>query len=233
MHDDRDELDRLLDSALATYADPGPGADLERRILGRIAAEAVPVPRRSWLPWAMALTVAAGLLLVAVLMGTRQVHELGSVPPQARTSEQQSGPGSGEVGGKHIIRSESSGKQTPGPKGRDDFGRLTAVRAKALTYYQPCPDTKPRTCRAFPEASAAPLPKLDVFPTPQAPSSQERALARYVAQTPESMQEALAKSLEQDVPLTVASIRTLPTLHTLTPQSPDAIQLGPPSESQN
>jgi len=41
-----DELDLLLDSALATYADPGPGSGLEQRILTRISAETAPAPRR-------------------------------------------------------------------------------------------------------------------------------------------------------------------------------------------
>ena len=41
-----DELDILLDSALTTYADPGPDSGLDQRILTRISTEAAPAPRR-------------------------------------------------------------------------------------------------------------------------------------------------------------------------------------------
>lgn len=44
--------------ALGSYADPGPEAELERRVLARIAAEASP-RRRRWLPWAIALPAVA------------------------------------------------------------------------------------------------------------------------------------------------------------------------------
>jgi hypothetical protein len=55
-----------------------------------------------------------------------------------------------------------------------------------------------------------PLPKLDVFPTPALPSSQERALAVYVAHIPPAAQQALAQSELEPMPLTVASMHFTP-----------------------
>ncbi len=58
---ERDDLDRLLDAALSTYADPGPG--LEARVLERIRTFA---PVRSLRPqgwWATGLAMAAAILL--------------------------------------------------------------------------------------------------------------------------------------------------------------------------
>ena len=94
---DKDDLDLLLDSALSTYADPGPdaglGANFEQRVLARIAAaqtspERKQAPRRTWLPWAIALPLAAGLVLLLLLApkinhspsaNTQLAHE--SAPP--------------------------------------------------------------------------------------------------------------------------------------------------------
>jgi hypothetical protein len=60
---DRDPLDLLIDSALSTYADPGPGSGLEQRILTRIASKRTPAARRRWLPFVIAFPIAACLLL--------------------------------------------------------------------------------------------------------------------------------------------------------------------------
>ena len=69
---ENDLLSSLIDAALSTYAYPGPG--LDQRILARISAQAVPVPRLRWLPWAIALSAAACLLIVIVVSGLRHVH---------------------------------------------------------------------------------------------------------------------------------------------------------------
>jgi hypothetical protein len=54
-------LDRLIDEALASYADAGPG--LEERVLARVSA-AQTAPRRWRLAWAVALPVAACVSLL-------------------------------------------------------------------------------------------------------------------------------------------------------------------------
>src|SRR5258708_31997743 len=66
---DKDDLDLLIDAALASYADPGPNDGLEHRMLARIGStrkvpETREAPRRRWLPWAVALPLTAGVFLV-------------------------------------------------------------------------------------------------------------------------------------------------------------------------
>lgn len=60
---DQDDLDRLLDSALSSYAEPAP--DLEQRILHSLAAsDHAPAARRhAWLPSPIAIPAAACLLV--------------------------------------------------------------------------------------------------------------------------------------------------------------------------
>lgn len=81
---DHDQLDRLLDSALSTYASPEP--DFKERLLRSIASTATSQRRlrRAWLPWAIALPVAA-CLLVAIFLHvarprTAPVQQARSVP---------------------------------------------------------------------------------------------------------------------------------------------------------
>ncbi|HTB98015.1 MAG TPA: hypothetical protein VK716_13465 [Terracidiphilus sp.] len=79
---DRDELDRLLDAALATYAVPKHDSGLERRVLERIGAARTPVQHR-WL-WAAGIPALAAslLLLFAVFAPWRHTsHELQKIDP--------------------------------------------------------------------------------------------------------------------------------------------------------
>jgi hypothetical protein len=64
-------FDRLLDSALSSYAEPGPDSGLERRVLVQIAEGSRTQPRSVRL-WALALATAVPLLLlVAPAIHTR------------------------------------------------------------------------------------------------------------------------------------------------------------------
>jgi hypothetical protein len=57
-------------------------------------------------------------------------------------------------------------------------------------------------------AKPAPLPKLDVFPTPRPLTREERAMVVFVAQAPESERKALIEAQEQfDAPLSIAAIQ--------------------------
>ena len=63
---DRDELERVLDSALASYVEPGPSSGLEARILASTTrADSRPNWLR-WLPWA--IPALAALLLIAIFL---------------------------------------------------------------------------------------------------------------------------------------------------------------------
>jgi hypothetical protein len=56
---------------------------------------------------------------------------------------------------------------------------------------------------------AAPLPKLDVFPTPQPLTPEEQALAAIVAQAPPTELAALIQSQQADAPLAIPMLQTL------------------------
>jgi hypothetical protein len=102
---------------------------------------------------------------------------------------------------------------------------------------------KPGSRRGILAAGPAPLPKLDVFPTPQPLTSQERALALYAARKPHALQQVLGTPQQYVFRLTVASIHTLSvrpipsisvaSIPTPSFEPPDAIKLGPPSEDEN
>jgi hypothetical protein len=63
---ERDELDRLIDSALADYGDPRTG--LEQRMLARVSAEAMRPRLRGWMMAAIAVPGIAVLLVLVYLV---------------------------------------------------------------------------------------------------------------------------------------------------------------------
>lgn len=78
---DNDEFDRMLHAALSTYADPGPGSGLEKRILARIDAASRPTLRRNWILGALAVPAAACLVFLITLPKTQPVHTSAPHPP--------------------------------------------------------------------------------------------------------------------------------------------------------
>ncbi len=183
MHDSRDELDRLVDSALANYADPGPESGLESRILSRIAVEKVPASRRRWLSWAIAVPATAALLVFILLWhpGTKNSP---SVPQQSNMPHQPT----------HSIEAANQPSSKP-----------------ALILRGHAPLRKPRSRHKALAAHSAPLPKLDVFPTPEPLSAQEQALVNFAAHASKSERESLVAAQEQaDAPLHIAPIQIQP-----------------------
>lgn len=63
---ERDELDRLLDSALGKYGTAEPRAGLEGRVLARLRSEEAIVRKRAAWRWALAAVVAVIAIFVAV-----------------------------------------------------------------------------------------------------------------------------------------------------------------------
>lgn len=182
MHDNRDEIDLLLDSALATYTDPGPDCALEQRILTRIAAEAHAAPRR-WLPWAIALPAAASLLIF-ILISHPWTNHTSVLPQQANVSH----------------------RPMPSTKAAN---RPSSQAAQTRRSKIPLRKQRPRH-RAL-AVRSAPLPKLDIFPTPQPLSPQERALVNFAAHATKSERESLVTLQQQaDAPLHIAAIQILP-----------------------
>jgi hypothetical protein len=189
MHE-RDELDLLLDSALSTYGDPGQDTGLEERIVSRIRAEAAPPPRSRWLLWAVPLAIAACLLLL-VLSAPKPPRMQAGLAGQSRSLRQSP-----------TITAHTDAY----PAGTTEISRSPKAAA---------PGAPPQP--VILSAGPAPLPKLDVFPTPRPVNPAEQALA---AQTPAPELQALAGAPEQpDTPLSFASIHIPP--------------LEPPDEGEN
>ena len=63
----QDELDRLLDGALAQYAAVEPRPGMEDRVLATLRAEAARPARRAWWRWSVAAAVAATLVIAISL----------------------------------------------------------------------------------------------------------------------------------------------------------------------
>jgi hypothetical protein len=184
---EKDDLDLLIDSALSTYADPGPESGLENRVLVTLVAVRTATPqvrggwRRRWLPWAVAIPIAAGLLFLW-LLPKRDKPLPASMPQEAREATP-------TAIAPHAESSSEVRREVP--------------HRRAVRVTQPASPVQ--------TAQAAPLPKLDVFPTPQPLTAEERALVVVVTQIPLPAREALveAQSLD-DSPVHIAEIQIPP-----------------------
>ena len=195
---EKDELDVLLDSALATYADPGPDSGLERRVLAALAAERAPGQERGagrarWMPWVIAVPVAASLLLWLLI--PRNNHSPSVQTEVAHRSDQ-------------VQRSSTI---TAAPSARSDKRKeIHPSGAKALVHFsKDAARLKPCPFKTVEGANCAPLPKLDVFPTPQAMTPQEQALVSATTEAPVPLRKALVEA-QEDAPVHIAAIHIPP-----------------------
>lgn len=176
------EFDLLLRSALNTYADPGSDLDLAQQILARVAAESAGRQTRRWLPWAIAVPVAAGLLILIMLSGSKPMHRVADGTSQARVLQS---PSTNVSGGRpssiSLLASDQHTKASrPRQNSRDN------VAAAGTTH----------------------LPKLDVFPTPRPLTPEEQAFADYVARSPETERQSLIEAQKRvEAPLAIAAIQ--------------------------
>jgi hypothetical protein len=201
-----DELDRLLDSALATYADPGPDTGLEGRVLASLATaqerhtrRGFFVRTRTWLPWTMALPVATSLLVwigmnrtpPAPLRSSEQPQETAKNVPKTTTQ-----PDAGEK--KHPAWAQ------PHPAGEKRSARLNPCAVK-VNDDGPC---RPEKREA---AKIAPLPKLDIFPTPRPLTTEERVLVTVARDGSKAEREALVAPLARsNAPLDISALNVPP-----------------------
>jgi hypothetical protein len=177
------EFDRLLQSALNTYADPGQDSDIAQRVLTRVAAECAPKEKRRWLPWAIALPVAACLIVFTVVTGSKLTRNIADRTSQARVPSPKS-TGIHRDGPSSISASAKYGKA---PRGMSHPNHAS---------------THERTRR---------LPKLDVFPTSQPLTPAEQELVAYIAHAPESERQSLIEAQKQvDAPLSIAALEIQP-----------------------
>jgi hypothetical protein len=180
---DHDEMDRLLDSALSTYATPRPG--LEDRVLRSLAStRAIDSARRPfrfprrWLPWAIAVPIAAAIALLFLL--TRGTP----APPR------------------NYAQSVPQFQRPAAPLERP---QSSSVRAPSRAVHP-----VRRQAKAAPEiAIRRDLPKQNIFPSPQPLSSDEQALVA-LAQAPESVRQSLIEAQAPDGPITISAIQIQP-----------------------
>lgn len=190
MHDSRNKLDRLLDSALADYADPGPDSGLESRILSGIPTETHATPRHRRLAWAIALPAAA-ILLLFIRISHPWTHRTSTMPQQANVSHRST---------PFIATVNHPRPQVAQTRNSDALLQKDRPRHKALA------------------ARPVPLPKLDLFPTPQPLTPQERALVDFASHASNSERESLIAAQQQaNAPLQISAIQIKP----LPPPVPD------------
>ena len=189
---ENDPLDRLIDSALGTYANPDSESELARRALVRIAAEGGRRRTRRWLPWIIALPVAASLLILMTFFGSKPTRRTASGTNQARVSQPAR---DSAIGAEPLFPAHSAATQHAG-----------ASR----------PQTRASHVVSIAKTSA--LPKLDIFPTPQPLTPEEQTFATYAARASEKERESLIEAQKQmEEPLSIAAIQIQP----LKPSEPD------------
>lgn len=177
---ERDELDRLIDSELARYAEPRVG--LEQRIVAHIAAQGSNRSSflRMWQRWALGGSVTAAIVLT---FGIRLVthHE---------TSVNTAG----------VARPSRQFKATatvPDTQAQPAHSKQSPKRVQNIT----------RRPKPFEVAPRRQYPKLDIFPAPQPLSEQEQALVVIATAKSDSARENLLDSQRHlNAPLQISAI---------------------------
>jgi hypothetical protein len=155
----RDEIDRVLDAALAKYAAAQPRQGLEERVLANLRSERARVPYQAWWHWSvMALT--AAIVIVAITFAWRSGER-----PHPLVAD-------------HLpIRTPSMEQPVP--------WAATKTGANNVHPQASSPAIRQATHRARHKVVEPADPKLDQFPSRQQLSEQELALARYVSEFPQ------------------------------------------------
>jgi hypothetical protein len=191
---DKDELDRMIDAALASYGGAGEGDEMGERMLRgverRIAQESAPRHGR-WLPSARALTGAltaalavAACVLAFVLARPRPAH----LP---------------------INDAQQTQPQRPDATVAEPRPPVAAIREKPEARRTVNESATGRPQRE--EATTNPLPKLDVFPTPQPMTGDEEALSFFIQRAPESeMRSLLEAQAHANAPVTIDELEIPP-----------------------
>ena len=186
--EDKDRfVDELLDSALAHHRDAEPRAGLEGRILAHVRATASErsAQRKAWRLWAAAAAIATVMVFVAIYASNRAPR---SVPQTSLASNTVPAPSPTET-----LKASSG----------------------------PTPATRPATKVAEPKrvARSEPKPSRRVeahhwpsqFPTPAPLTPEEKALVRYVQETPPQVLAAsLSKAQSLDQPVEIKPLKIAP-----------------------
>jgi hypothetical protein len=173
---DRDELDLLLDSALATYADPGPSPNLRSRILPATTQRRRGELLAGWTIWAV--PALAAMLAVVILIERHEHGKRTDAPISVRLSPIPHAP--------QLARQE--------PIIHSPVTKLETTRDALHTNLRRTPTTISAST-SKPEG----LPKEEVFPTPTPLSPQEQAVVSLVNRdSPDS--KDLAQQLTRAAP---------------------------------
>jgi hypothetical protein len=176
-----DDLDQLIDAALASYGEARVG--LEQRVLTRISSQAVRSSRRKWVFAVLAAPAVAALIFLGYLVSRTphsQPGQMAYAPPMPSAAPVVTAP-----------------------------ALLVAPKAAAPGHIRQIHQVDQITDRA--SNNAISRPKLDVFPTPQLLDAGEQALIRFVAQAPEADRKALVEGQKRiDEPLNITAIRIPP-----------------------
>jgi hypothetical protein len=158
----QDELDSMLDAALAKYAAVKPRTGLENRILANLRAERTRVPDRAWWRWSVAGALAA-VVVVALALAWR------SGKPSHPIVENHS------LTAPHVARQPATPVVAIGGRKQLRGNQARPQESVAL---------KRGAAHRLRSEVVADNPKLDQFPSSQPLSEQELALARYVLEFP-------------------------------------------------
>jgi hypothetical protein len=181
--DSDSEFYSLIHDAVATYGEPASDSDLAQRILSQDVAENTWTSTRRWLPWAAALSIAAGLVILFVLLAPKPAHTPAGTSAQTHLPAQ---PPS-RAGSTTVTRSFETN--------RASGAGLSRLRTRHLAV----------------AANPQQLPKLDTFPAPQMLTPEEQVLAAYASDAPEVEQRALIEAHNRlEAPLTIAAIEIQP-----------------------
>lgn len=148
-----EDLDHILDAALAKYASAEPRPGLEDRILVNLHSVSIPAAQPVWWRWGLRAALVA--LLLALVIGLR------STKPNAEVARHQTPVQAGS-------READLHKFGPDVDLHEHHAPIDISEGPAITIRR-----KP---------TAPKNPKLDQFPSPHPLSEQEQMLALYVAQ---------------------------------------------------
>lgn len=178
-----DELDSRIDAALRSYAEPPHGTE-PRIVLARILEQAqMERPSRPVRWWIWGVAGAAACLVAAMV--ALWVVRAPRVPEIAKVP------------------------QPPAVRVPDHpvHPAIAEVKVPAVRHATHSEHSVPRR----EEARATPLPKLDVFPTPQPLTPEEQALVSFAKQGPPAVQRAvLADQKQWDEITAIASLQMPP-----------------------
>lgn len=184
---ERDKIDQLIDSALASYAEPRGG--LEQRMLARMATDASRSSRRGWLLMAIAVPVLAALVLM-IYLAPKAPH----AQPPSQIASTSRGPSTAPSAEPSVGRVVTE----PAPHVVQSSGSSHRIRHRDQ-------DVDGHT------NNAVPLPKENIFPRPQPMTAEEQAMSRFAAEASEADRKALIEAQRRvDEPLNISAISIAP-----------------------